>query len=73
MHGRRSFNENKQFPLIEDSTDAIVNEKRYLIKHIVMMETLIVDFHQQLYITEIQKLELHLPHVKIIGTHHCGN
>ena len=25
------------------------------------------------YIPEIQKLYFHLPHVRIIGTHHCGN
>ena len=28
----------------------------------------IVDFHQQLYIPDIQKLALHLLHVHIIGT-----
>ena len=73
MHGRHSFNENKQFPLFEDSTDAIVNAKRYTIKHIVMMESSIVEFHQVFYIPAIQKLAFHLPHLCIIGTNHCGN
>ena len=32
-----------------------------------------MDFYQYLYITTIKKLAVHLPHLKIIGTHHCGN
>ena len=38
-----------------------------------MMETYITDFHKSLYITEIKKLAFHLPHVRILGTNHCGN
>ena len=38
-----------------------------------MMESSIVGFHQDFYIPEIQKLAFHLPHVRILGTHHCGN
>ena len=37
------------------------------------METSIVDFHKRFYIPVIQKLALHLPHVRIIGTRHCSN
>ena len=37
------------------------------------MESSIVDFHQDLYIPEIQKLSFHLPYVRILVTHHCGN
>ena len=36
------------------------------------METTIYDFHTSLYIPEIQKLAFHLPHVRILGTNHCG-
>ena len=37
-----------------------------------MMETTISDFHTRLYISSIQKLAFHLPHVRILGTNHCG-
>ena len=30
------------------------------------------DFHTSLYIPAIQKLAFHLPHVRILGTNHCG-
>ena len=38
-----------------------------------MTETSILDFNQHLWIPEIHKLVLHLPQVKILGHHHCGN
>ena len=44
----------------------------YTLKELVLLETLISEFHEKYYITEIQKLTFHLPHVLIIGTHHCG-
>ena len=37
-----------------------------------MMETSISDFHTRFYITAIQKLDSRLPHVRILGTNHCG-
>ena len=37
-----------------------------------MMETTISDFHTSFYITAIQKLAIRLPHVRILGTNHCG-
>ena len=37
------------------------------------MDTSIGDLHTSLYIKEIQKLAFHLPHVRILGTHHYGN
>ena len=36
------------------------------------METTIYDFHTSFYIPAIQKLAFHLPHVRILGTNHCG-
>ena len=36
------------------------------------METKIYDSHSSFYILAIQKLAFHLPHVRIIGTNHCG-
>ena len=37
-----------------------------------MTETTISDFHTSFYIPAIQKLAFHLPHVRILGTNHCG-
>ena len=37
-----------------------------------MMETTISGFHTSFYIPAIQKLAFHLPHVRILGTNHCG-
>ena len=41
-------------------------------KELVMTETAISDFHTSFYIPSIQKLAFHLPHVRILGTNHCG-
>ena len=38
-----------------------------------MIEKTISKFHTSLYIPEIQKLAFHIPHVKIMGTNHCGD
>ena len=46
--------------------------KIYTRKDQVMMETTISDFHTSFYIPAIQKLAFHLPHVRILGTNHCG-
>ena len=37
-----------------------------------MMEATISDFHSSFYTPEIQKLAFYLPHVRILGTNHCG-
>ena len=67
------FNKKKQCRLCEDSTYEIVTETNYTRKELVMMESSIVEFHQDIYIPAIQKLAFHLPHVRIIGAHHCVN
>ena len=46
--------------------------KIYTKKEIVMMETTISDFGTSFYIPAIQKLAFYLPHVRILGTNHCG-
>ena len=46
--------------------------KIYTRRELFMMETAISDFHTSFYITAIQKLAFHLPHVRILGTNHCG-
>ena len=37
-----------------------------------MMEITIYYFHTKFYITAIQKLAFHIPHVSILGTNNCG-
>ena len=46
--------------------------KIYTRKELVMMETTISAFHTSFYIPDIQILSFHLPHVRILGTNHCG-
>ena len=46
--------------------------KIYTRKELVMMETIISNFHASFYIPAIQKFAFYLPHVHILGTNHCG-
>ena len=46
--------------------------KIYTRKELVMIDTTISDFHTSFYIPTIQKLVFHLPHMRILGTNHCG-
>ena len=46
--------------------------KIYTRKELVMMENSMFDFHTSFYIPAIQNLDFHLPHVRILGTNHCG-
>ena len=73
MHGRRQLDENKMFRLCLRDPDSVSPVKLYKRKYIFMMETSIAEFHNSLYIPEIKKLSFHLPCVRILGTHHCGN
>ena len=46
--------------------------KIYTRKDLVMMETTISNFHNSFYVPAIHKLDFHMPHVRILGTNHCG-
>ena len=46
--------------------------KVYTQNELVFLETLISEFHNKYYNPSILKLEFHFPHVRILGTHHCG-
>ena len=46
--------------------------KIYTRKELVMMETTISNFHTSFSIPAIQKWAFYLPHVRILGTNHCG-
>ena len=73
MYDIRHFNENKHNQLCEASTDEIFTADIFTIKELVIMESSIAYFYQDLYIPSIKKLGFLLTHVRIIGTHHCGN
>ena len=47
--------------------------KNYTRKEFFLMEKSIADFHTSFYITAIQNIAFHLPHVHILGTNYCGN
>ena len=49
-----------------------LQQKKYIRKELVIMDSSILDFHRDFYIPAIHKLEFHLTHVRVIGTHHCG-
>ena len=54
----------------EYSTDK--STKIYTRKGLVVMETTVYDFHTSFYIPAIYSLAFRLPHVRILGTNHCG-
>ena len=54
----------------ESSSDEYT--KIYTRKELVIMETTISDFYTSFYIPAIQKSAFHIPHVRILGTNHCG-
>ena len=45
--------------------------KVYIQKEVVLLGTSITESHEMFYILAIQKLAFLLPHVRILGTHHC--
>ena len=73
VYFRLPLNENKQCQLCESSTYSIIDTKIYTKKEIVMMQSSIVDNHQQFYISTIKNLVFHLPHVKILVKNHYAN
>ena len=56
------------------STDisSVTTDKVYTRKDLVLLETSISQFPEKYYTPETQKLAFHFPHVRILGTHHCG-
>ena len=68
-----NFNENKKFQLCEPTYDSKATTKLYTRKELVITDISFFEFHQNLYIPEIHKLALNLPHVQIIVNNHCGN
>ena len=71
-HGRISLKDRKICYMCEQEYLPDKSKNIYTSKELVMTETTISDFHTSFYIPAIQKLSLYLPHVRILGTNHCG-
>ena len=71
-HGIIPLKDKKICYMCKQVSSSDKSTKIYTRKNIVMMQTTISDFHTRLNISAIQKLDFHLPHVRILGTNHCG-
>ena len=71
-HGRIPLKYKKICYMCEQESLPDSSTKIYTRKELSMMKTTISDFHTSFYIPSIQKLDFHLPHVRILGTNHCG-
>ena len=71
-NGRIPLKDNKICYMCKQESSLDEFRKIYTRKELEMMETTISDFRTSFYIPAIQKLAFHLPHVRIIGTNHCG-
>ena len=72
LHGRIPLKDKKICYMCEQESLPDKSTKIYTRRDLVMMETTISNFHTSFYILAIQKLAFHLPHVRILGTNHCG-
>ena len=70
--GRNSLKDKKIFYMCEQESLPDKSTKIYTKKELVMIETTISDFRRSFYIPAIQNVAFHLPHVRILGTNHCG-
>ena len=71
-HGRITLKDNKICYMCKQEYLPDKSTKIYTRKELVMMETTISESHTSFYIPTIQKLAFNLPHVRILGTNHCG-
>ena len=72
IHGRISLKDKTICSMCKQESSPDKSSKIYTRKELVIMETTISDFHTIFYIPAIHKLAFHLPHVRILGTNHCG-
>ena len=72
IHGRLSLKDKNICSMCKQEYSPDKSTKIYTRKELVMMETTISDFPTSFYIPSIHNLAFHLPHVRILGTYHCG-
>ena len=72
VHGLRTYHKHKLCSLCSTVPISYSTEKLYTQKELVLLETSVTEFHENLYISAIKKLVFNFPHVRILGTHRCG-
>ena len=72
VHDIRSYEERTKYYMFSTDFITVTPGKVYAWKELVLLETLISEFHSKYYIPKNQKLAFNFPHVHILGTHHCG-
>ena len=72
-HGRLPLTDKKSCCRCQQDTASLQSTKIENRKELVMMETTISNFRTSFFIPEIPKLALHILHVQILGTNHCGD
>ena len=72
-HGRLLLTDRKICHKCQQDYASGKSTKIYTRKYPVIMETTISIFHTGFCISAIQKLAFYIPHVKILGTNHCGD
>ena len=71
MYGRFPYQELKVCYMCSTMHSTEMTEKLYTRKDLVLLETLIKEFHEKFYIPGIKKMAFNFPSVRILGTHHC--
>ena len=71
-HSRIQLKDKKICYMCKQESSSDESTKIYTRKELVMTETTVYDFYTSFYISAIQKLAFHLPHVCLLGTNHCG-
>ena len=71
-HGMLPLTDKKCCRKCQQDTASGKPTKIYTRKDLLMIETTISNFHTSIYISEIQKLAFHIPHVQILIMNHCG-
>ena len=72
-HSRLSLTDKKSCCTCQQVSASGKPKNIYTIKELVMTETTISNFHTSFYISAIQKLAFHIPHIQIFVTNHCGD
>ena len=71
-HGIIPLKDKKICYMCEQESLPESSTKIYTRKELVITDTPISDFHTSFYIPAIQNVAFYLPHVRILGTDHCG-
>ena len=72
-HVRLPLTDNESCRKCQQDTASGQSTKIYTRKELVMIEKTISNFHTSFYISKIQKLAFHIPHVQILRVYHCSD